>query len=88
LIKPDDVQAHAVMAGAYWQLDKSVESIIACKNLIALDPDNALKSFAYYVMGEGYRRLGQEASAIEVYKRAIAIDPKGGHADLAREAMR
>lgn len=85
--KPDDINAHVCIISAYWFLHKSVESIIACKKLIALDPDNPTKAFAHYTMGEGYRRLGQKTKAHEAYKKAIAIDPKGGVADSAREAM-
>jgi len=38
-------------------------------------------------MGDGYKRLGQPANALKAYKKAIAIDPKGGFADMARKAM-
>jgi len=42
--KPNNIEAHVCMAAAYWNLERSVESIIACKKLIALEPNTTARS--------------------------------------------
>ncbi|HDZ62757.1 MAG TPA: tetratricopeptide repeat protein, partial [Nitrospirae bacterium] len=71
-IKPDDANAHIVLAFAYSELGKYQEAIDANKQVIRIKPDYAS---AHFGLGLAYGALGKYQEAVDAYKQAIRIEP-------------
>ncbi len=74
-IKPDDFRAHLGLGDALSLLDNpeiASLSIVCYKKALALNPGNA-KNYNY--LGIALSRLGEQAEAIDCFRKALSIDP-------------
>lgn len=75
-IKPDDATTQALLSLALANAGKIDEATQAVQDVAKLDP--ALAGQSYYNLGAILTNRGKFKEAADIFKKAIAIDPKNG----------
>lgn len=73
-LDPELAPAHAALAGIYLDAGDNEMAIASAEMALNIDPDLQQVQKVRY---EGYRRMGDEAKAKEVFEEMAAGDPKG-----------
>jgi tetratricopeptide (TPR) repeat protein len=73
-LDPELAPAHAALAGIYLDRDEHQKAVEAAEAALGIDPDLVEVQKIRY---EGYRRMGQEEKAKEVFAEMAESDPEG-----------
>jgi len=73
-LDPELAPAHAALAGLYLDRKENQKAVEAAETALGIDPDLIEVQKIRY---EGYRRLGQEEKAKEVFAEMAEVDPAG-----------
>jgi len=73
-LKPDDAPTQALVSLALANAGKVDEAMLAVTEVAKLDP--ALAGQSYYNLGAILTNRGKSKDAVEVFKKAIAVDPR------------